>query len=183
MNDLAVGVESSRQFETFCKENPEKAGLGKVDFSVQVLTTGHWPQYKTFQDINLPPLMLRCTETFKEYYDAKTNYRRLTWIHSLGTLTVKGSFAKKSCEMQIATLQAVVLLAFNNDMLGEGPVTFVQLQELTNIPEDVLKKILHSLACAKFKILKKISNEGAADAKASAIIKTTDSFAFNAQFT
>lgn len=37
-------------------------GLGKLEFSVQVLTTGHWPTYKVYDNINLPPAMLKCTQ-------------------------------------------------------------------------------------------------------------------------
>ena len=37
-------------------------GLGKLEFSVQVLTTGHWPTYKSYDTINLPPAMLKCTQ-------------------------------------------------------------------------------------------------------------------------
>lgn len=37
-------------------------GLGKLEFSVQVLTTGHWPYYKNFDTIQLPPIMQRCTQ-------------------------------------------------------------------------------------------------------------------------
>jgi cullin 1 len=188
MNDLAIGAETSRNFETFCKENPDKTGLGKVEFAVQILTTGHWPQYKTFHEINLPPIMQRCTQAFKEYYDAKTNYRRLTWTHSLGGATVKGTFNKKSYELQVTTLQAVIMLAFNADTVSGasgGPISFNNLLETYNIPEDVLKKVLHSLSCGKYKVLKKISEsvDDKGDKGDKGGIKVTDSFTFNDQFT
>jgi cullin 1 len=55
------------------------------------------------------------------------------------------------------------------------------------MPEDVLKKILHSLACQKFKVLKKIdagsSSGDGAKGPGSNIIKPGDSFSFNTQFT
>lgn len=192
MNDLNIGAETSRNFEQFCKENPDLTGLGKVEFSVQVLTTGHWPQYKTFQEVKLPSIMLRCTEAFKSYYDSKTNYRKLTWTNSLGTAVIKGFFQKKSVEMTVATLQAIVMMLFNGDSLGGstgGPIAFTQLQETTGMPEDVLKKVLHSLACQKFKVLKKTDPSAPATAPADGkapganVIKTTDVFSFNAQFT
>jgi cullin 1 len=185
MNDLIVGQESSKAFETFCKENPEKLPGGKCEFSVQVLTTGHWPQYKPFQEVVLPHVMELYTRVFRDYYDSKASHRKLTWIHSLGTATIKGLFTKKPVELQVATLQAIVLLAFNPDSLGgptNSPVLFGQLQEMTVIPEDVLKKILHSLSCGKFKILTKLAATHETDVKAGGVIKTTDSFAFNEHF-
>jgi hypothetical protein len=41
---------------------PLRTGLGKLDFSVQVLTTGHWPFYKPFDTMNLPPIMQRAVQ-------------------------------------------------------------------------------------------------------------------------
>lgn len=188
MNDLTIGAESSRAFEAFCKENPEKTKIGKVEFSVQILTTGHWPQYKTFHEINLPPIMHRCTQAFKEYYDAKTSHRRLTWTHSLGNAVVKSTFKKSSYELEVTTLQAIVMLAFNTDSLAgsaaNGVVSFSSLLETYNMPEDVLKKVLHSLSCGKFKVIKR-NVEAGEDAKAAekGPIKNKDTFSFNDQFT
>lgn len=33
-----------------------------MEFTVQVLTTGHWPYYKNFDNIKLPLLMQKCTQ-------------------------------------------------------------------------------------------------------------------------
>jgi hypothetical protein len=51
----------------FCAEYcvivyPPHSGLGKLEFNVQVLTTGHWPYYKNFDTIVLPAIMQRCTQ-------------------------------------------------------------------------------------------------------------------------
>jgi hypothetical protein len=48
------------------------------------------------------------------------------------------------------------------------------------MPDDILKKVLHSLSCGKFKVLKKIAEGGESGGAA---IKTTDSFTFNETFT
>lgn len=196
LNDLAICAEMSSAFETFCRENPDRTGLGKTEFSVQVLTAGHWPQFKPLNEITLPSIMHKCTQAFKEYYDAKTSQRRLQWTHSLGSAMVKGTFQQKRVfDIQVTTLQAVVMLAFNTDSLGGvsgGPVSFQALQENLNIPEDALKKALHSLVCGKFKIIKKAagssgSGESAAEASAGPkedkVIRPTDSFQFNDAFT
>jgi cullin 1 len=53
---------------------------------------------------------------YREYYDAKTSHRRLQWTYSLGQCNVKGTFGgKKVFELQVTTLQAIVMLAFNKD--------------------------------------------------------------------
>eukprot|EP01038_Epipyxis_sp_PR26KG_P011634 gene11634-15584_t len=187
LNDLSMGTEQSQIFERVCKENNK---LGKLEFSVQILTTGYWPSYKSL-DINLPPVMQKATQVFKEYYDAKTTHRRLQWTYSLGNAVVKGTFGKKTYDIQVTTLQAVALLSFNDDqffaILGaqqqqasssELSLSFTALLDNLGMTEEALKRVLHSLSCGKYKILKKISE----DVK-DKTIKVTDSFAFNEQFT
>ena len=116
--------------------------------------------------------MQRCIQVYKEHYDAKNTKRRLQWTYSLGQCNVKGTFGKKSFDLQVTTLQAVVMLAFNKDAACPGgangdAVSFVSLQEALNMPEDILKRVLHSLACGKYKILKRIA-AGAGTGKSSA---------------
>merc|ERR1711998_420411 len=87
-----------------------------ADLSVRVLTTGFWPTYKS-DDLNLPKEMLECIETFKAFYDGRTNHRRLRWVHSLGSATVLGSFTPggkaKKHDLMVSTYQACILLVFN----------------------------------------------------------------------
>jgi cullin 1 len=192
LNDLSVGMGHAASFEKFCKENQDKTGLGSLDFNVQVLTTGHWPSYKQV-DLILPPTMQRCVQVYKDYYDAKTSHRRLQWTHALGNCKVKGIFAKKKAyELTVTTLQAVVMLMFNKDVTCPGgvagaPITFTALQEATAMPEDVLKRAIHSLACGKYKVLKRVlsTSAGAAEEKVppQKVVLPTDIYAFNEQFT
>ena len=70
------------------------------------------------------------------------------------------------------TLQAVVMLAFNT----KDTWSFVDLMEELKFPEEILKKVVHSLACGKLKVLKKSPAEGS-------VVKSSDSFSFNQQFT
>ena len=172
-----------------------------MDFQVQVLTTGNWPSYTKLNDLKLPLVMLRCTQVYQDYYEAKNNSMRLTWTHSLGQCNIKGTFGKKSFELQVTTLQAIVLLAFNKDKACPGGVTgeavsFVALQEALSMTEDVLKRVLHSLAWGKYKVLKRIISatptttataEGEVKAdkieKAQKGVLASDIYAFNEQFT
>lgn len=58
---------------------------------------------------------------------------------------------KKLHEVNLAPLAAVVLLLFNDN----DQMTFETIKEKTDMPEDELKRILQSLACAKIKVLTK----------------------------
>jgi cullin 1 len=188
LNDLKVSTETADSFDIFLRDHSVKYQLGRVEFGVQVLTAGHWPQYKPYNEIHLPPIMFRCVNAFQEYYDMKTNHRRLLWTYSLGNIFMKGNFQnKKSFEIQVTTLQAVIMLAFNADSLAGaagGPLSYQTLLDNTNLPEDALKKVLHSLSCGKFKILKRIihTDEATTNPNPNSAIRNTDSFQFNDSF-
>jgi cullin 1 len=89
LNDLSIGADHAKSFEEFLKKDfsgdsmavispkatggvqgyssnlpANKSAMGKLDFSVQVLTTGYWPTYKPC-DCMLPPIMSACTQVFK----------------------------------------------------------------------------------------------------------------------
>lgn len=103
LNDLAVGIDHQTGFLAYLnRSSPSSTGASggsPLEFNVQVLTTGHWPTYKVL-DVTLPVHFIKHTEKFKEYYDTKTSHRRLQWIHSLGQATVKGTFGKRTYDLQ-----------------------------------------------------------------------------------
>lgn len=37
-----------------------------------------------------------CEQAFRDYYEAKTTHRRLTWTYSLGSVLLKGNFGGTS---------------------------------------------------------------------------------------
>lgn len=164
LNDLAVGSEQRNEFDARMRQYDSK-----LDFGVQVLTTGFWPSYKS-PEVTLTPEMTRCMDVFKEWHDNKHQKRKLTWMFSLGNATVRATFGKKSYDLQLTTLQAVALNAFNN---GDS-LTFNELAERLNLEEAILKPLMHSLSCGKYKVIAKTP--------ASNKINVTDSFKANTKF-
>lgn len=165
LSDLAVAGDQKTEFDSKLKQTNLK-----LDFSVQVLTTGFWPTYKS-PEVALPENMSKSMDLFKDWHDKKHQRRKLAWIHSLGNATVRGSFGKKTYDMQVTTLQAIALNALN----GGKTVSFNELAEKLNLEESVLKPLMHSLSCGKYKVVTKTP--------ASNKINTTDSFKANAKFT
>mmetsp|Transcript_14790 Transcript_14790/g.20982 ORF Transcript_14790/g.20982 Transcript_14790/m.20982 type:complete len:773 (-) Transcript_14790:2160-4478(-) len=164
LGDLAVGSDQRSEFEAKMKNYDTK-----LDFSVQVLTTGFWPSYKS-PEVTLAPEMSKCMGVFKEWHDNKHQKRKLTWMFSLGNATVRAVCAKKSIDLLVTTLQAVALNAFN----GGKSMSFSELAELLNLEEAVLKPLMHSLSCGKYKVITK--------SPASNKINTSDKFVANAKF-
>jgi cullin 1 len=71
----------------------------------------------------------------------------------------------------VTTLQAVALLLFNE---GEGALSFEAVRESLNLSVDVVKRIMHSLSCGKYKVLSKNP--------VGKTISTTDTFEVNSSF-
>ncbi|KMZ75284.1 putative Cullin-1 [Zostera marina] len=168
VTDLTLARENQTSFEEYLNNN-SNANPG-IDLTVTVLTTGFWPSYKSF-DLNLPAEMVKCVEVFKEFYQTKTKHRKLTWIYSLGTCNIIGKFDAKPMDIIVTTYQASALLLFNlSDRLS-----YAEIMSQLNLTDDDVVRLLHSLSCAKYKILKKEPSTKA--------ITPTDVFEFNSKFT
>lgn len=103
LNDLSIGTDHARAFEDHVRAqaaagNAQAKALTKMEFTVQVLTTGYWPTYKAC-DVVLPPVMQRCTTVFKEFYDNRAQHRRLQWVHILGSATIKATFPRNKVRL------------------------------------------------------------------------------------
>ncbi|KAG2616415.1 hypothetical protein PVAP13_3NG200132 [Panicum virgatum] len=168
VTDLTVARDHQTKFEEFVAGHPE-LNPG-IDLAVTVLTTGFWPSYKTF-DINLPAEMVKCVEVFKEFYQTRTKHRKLTWIYSLGTCNINAKFDAKPIELIVTTYQAALLLLFN----GADRLSYSEIVTQLNLSDDDVVRLLHSLSCAKYKILNK--------EPANRSISPNDVFEFNSKFT
>ncbi|KAK9065572.1 hypothetical protein SSX86_014973 [Deinandra increscens subsp. villosa] len=168
VTDLTLAKENQSHFEEYLSNNSNVSP--GIDLTVTVLTTGFWPSYKSF-DLNLPAEMVKCVEVFREFYQTKTKHRKLTWIYSLGTCNINGKFEPKTMELIVTTYQASALLLFNlSDRLS-----YQEIMSQLNLSDDDVVRLLHSLSCAKYKILIKEPN--------TKTISPTDYFEFNSKFT
>ncbi|KAI3804647.1 hypothetical protein L1987_26348 [Smallanthus sonchifolius] len=168
VTDLALAKENQSHFEEYLSNNSNVSP--GIDLTVTVLTTGFWPSYKSF-DLNLPAEMVKCVEVFREFYQTKTKHRKLTWIYSLGTCNINGKFEPKTVELIVTTYQASTLLLFNlSDRLS-----YQEIMSQLNLSDDDVIRLLHSLSCARYKILIKEPN--------TKTISPTDTFEFNSKFT
>ncbi|WRX11194.1 Cullin [Theobroma cacao] len=168
VTDLTLARENQASFEDYLRSN--SAAHPGIDLTVTVLTTGFWPSYKSF-DLNLPAEMVKCVEVFKGFYETKTKHRKLTWIYSLGTCHINGKFEQKTIELIVSTYQAAVLLLFN----ASDRLSYSEIMAQLNLTHDDLVRLLHSLSCAKYKILSKEPN--------TKTISQSDYFEFNSKFT
>lgn len=162
--DLAVGSQQRSEFEQRMRQVDTK-----LDFGVQVLTTGFWPTYKS-PEVTLTEEMAKCMNVFKEWHDQKHQKRKLTWVLTQGNASVRGIFGKKSYDIQVTTLQATALDALS----GGKTLSYEDLLKRLNLEESILKPLMHSLSCGKYKVITKTP--------ASNKINAADKFVANAKF-
>ena len=80
--------------------------------------------------------------------------RHIKWIHSVGSVTIEADFGRKKYSLVVMPLQAIVLNALND---GRS-VSFTTLGEELNVDDTILKPVLHSLCCSKYKLVSKVPN-------------------------
>jgi len=171
INDLNIAADHLRDFETHLK-NIDAGEMPVPEFKVRVLTTGFWPTYQV-TDVRLPKAMSQCIQAFEKWYTGKTSHRTIKFMYSLGNAVVRGQYNKKWYDMQVTTIQAIVLLCFNE--FGDGDTTFPALCKQTNLNEEIMKRALHSLSCGRYRIVLKSNPR-------SRTIRNSDTFKANPKF-
>jgi cullin 1 len=178
-NDLVLGRPIAEDFKQYFTENASSKGLPKIKFEVTRLTHGFWPTQNN-PVVNVPNIFELCKNLYKEFPGSESSSKKHEWYYTLGNCEVLGRFAKGNYTLDITPLQAFALLQF-----ADGPAkhTFMELQTSLKVETEVLKRVLHSLSCGKFKILAKSELPETKTEKSKKKILDTDSFEFNATFT
>jgi len=165
LSDLAVGRHAAGSpFDEWFRSKG-----APLDMQVTVLNTGFWPTYK-FADLALTHEMVRGVEAFKEFYESTTKQRKLTWIYALGSCVVHAKTDKWKGELTVTTAQAAVLNLFND----RDTATLAEVRDELRLSNEDAARTLHSLACAKYALLRK--------SPAGNTVAATDVFQFNAAF-
>jgi len=164
LKDLSVGTQQRQEF----KDHMRDTDLS-IDFGVQVLTSGFWPTYKS-PEVTLTDDMTQCMDVFSKWHDTKHQKRKLAWIFTQGNASVRGTFGKNTYDMQVTTLQAIALEALS----GGVTLGFEELAQRLNLAPEILRPLLHSLSCGKYKVISKTP--------ANNKISSTDTFTANPKF-
>ena len=149
---FASGNSSSSSPKNGSIEGGGGGGGGSVNTHVTVITTANWPSYPA-TPIILPPELSRASKSFDAFYAHNYSQNRvLNWQHSLGRCTIKARFPKGIKELEVSTVQAVVLMIFNEDSSG---LTFLQIKDQTGIEDSELRRTLQSLSLGQYRVLRK----------------------------
>lgn len=144
---------------------------GGVDLSVSILSQAAWPSYPDVKML-VPPDVAEKIDQFDAYYKNKHTGRKLLWKHNLAHCVLKATFPKGPKELLVSSLQAAVLVLFNQ--APDGILSYEQISTATNLTGGELDRTLQSLACAKVRPLAK-SPKGKE-------VNKTDTFQINKMF-
>lgn len=145
---------------------------GGVDLSVSILSQAAWPSYPDVKMV-VPEDVAEKLEKFEGYYKNKHTGRKLIWKHNLAHCVVKATFDKGVKELLVSSMQATVLVLFNQ--APDGILSTQQIEATTGLSGGDLERTMQSLACAKIRPLVK-SPKGKD-------INPTDTFVVNKLFT
>ncbi|KAJ3787004.1 Cullin-domain-containing protein [Lentinula aff. detonsa] len=169
-HDIKISTDNMQSY----REHLAKSSMSpKIDISVIVMTSTFWPTSHSSSPCNLPQQLLDTVKPFERFYYSRHSGRRLSWQLSLGNVDVRVAFKSKQHDLNVATFAVVILLLFE-DLKDDDFLTYEEIQQATSLEHADLQRQLQSLACAKYKVLKK--HPPGRD------VQTSDSFSFNSDF-
>ncbi|THH18864.1 hypothetical protein EUX98_g8886 [Antrodiella citrinella] len=133
-NDMKLSNDTMEAY----RRHLDDGGADGMEISVIVMTSTFWPVADTSPSCTFPEVLIKSSESFKQFYLSRHSGRRLTWQPAMGNADVRVQFREKSHELNVSTYCL-------------------------------------SLACAKYKILKKHPP--------SRDVSPSDAFSFHMDFT
>ena len=112
---------------------------------IHVLTMGFWPAYED-TPAALPLHLSSQLDSFTTFYNGMHSGRKLTWQHSLATVSLKAVLPDVGEKLlEVSLFQALVLLLFNSS----DSLTFADIKTATQLPDKDLVRTLLSLSMGK----------------------------------
>lgn len=190
--DIDLSKDLTTKFSESLVETPNALINLRTDIDIHVLTTGYWPTFNPVE-LNLPSELAAIHQAFSEFYLKQFHARNLVWLNGHGHVTMRAFFPKGRRELSVSTLQASVLLLFND----ANQISFSDIAAATGVKDtDELKRTVLSLFTGQFKVLLKVgeasstpstpNNEEGAPPPATSEkkeIADTDVFVWNENFT
>ena len=152
LNDMKLSTDVLGAFR-----NAQQRGAADqtpFELNVNVLTSTYWPISAPQQPVIFPAVLRDACSAFERYYDTRHRGRVLTWQPSLGSAEVRVRFRARSHDLIVSTYALIVLLLFEG--LDEGAsLGYTDILTGTALPPADLQRTLQSLACAKYRVLRK----------------------------
>ncbi|KIJ50978.1 hypothetical protein M422DRAFT_776892 [Sphaerobolus stellatus SS14] len=168
-NDMKISSDLQSEYKGYIS----KTSAPPIEISVTVMTSTFWPMNHSAAPCAFAPDMLKACKSFENFYLQRHSGRKLTWQSGLGNADVRVRFRARTHDLNVSTYALVILLLFE-DVEENEELSYEQIKNATQLADPELKRNLQSLACAKFKVLKKHPP--------SRNVSDKDTFSFNIDF-
>uniref|UniRef100_A0A1B0G4J5 Cullin family profile domain-containing protein n=1 Tax=Glossina morsitans morsitans TaxID=37546 RepID=A0A1B0G4J5_GLOMM len=109
----------------------------KIDFSIEVLSSGSWP-FNQSSSFLLPSELERSVQQINTFYAARHSGRKLNWLYHMCKGELVTNCFRNKYTLQASTFQMAVLLQFND----QTKYTVKQLLENTQIQLENLVQVI-----------------------------------------
>ncbi|KAF4714384.1 hypothetical protein FOZ63_031378, partial [Perkinsus olseni] len=138
ITDISLASDMQKQFREYLSHRDSQADYGNTnnwilaDISCKPGGCDNFQQargpvsldvyglHHPIDSVVLPMPMTRCLNVFTDFYNGRTQHRKLSWIHTLGQAVVGARFGARKHDLNCSTLQALILLLFNNPTAHGG---------------------------------------------------------------
>ncbi|BGP14809.1 hypothetical protein JCM10213v2_002764 [Rhodosporidiobolus nylandii] len=171
MKDVKISEDTMEEYRRYQDRASVKAPF---DMHPIICGSNFWPFSSKEAVCTLPKTLQDGIKAFECFYNQKHSGRKLMFRPEMGTVEVKVRFDKRSHELTVST-HAMVVLALFEGLGADEKLSYVDISNSTNMVSAELKRVLQTLACAKYKVLTKHPKGRE--------INDSDAFSFNAAFT
>lgn len=105
--------KSKDLFADFVQQNKNSSVVQNLEFSVQVLTSGHWP-FQQPKKLTVPSQLRNTQMVFGQFYQKKFQNRQLIWLYDKGSLVLQTTYLDRPYQIEVNSVQASILMLFND---------------------------------------------------------------------
>ena len=147
---MDIGHGTTQRLETMYKDITTAPPAPHGTNTLRTLNMAAWPLASLIHEggWNVPNAMRSMADTFVASMEKQ---KKLTFLPGHDSVTLSTTFGSKKVTLTMTSLQASVLLAF--DDLGKEILTGAEIETAVGIKGPILKGILHSLTATKIPLL------------------------------
>eukprot|EP00474_Spongospora_subterranea_P009318 CRZ09776.1 hypothetical protein [Spongospora subterranea] len=139
------------------KDAPLTTTSSSIEFTARILTNGAWPpSINADKALVIPASILPGLTAIELQYSRITTGRRLSWLHSASTCTLIGRCFQGQPQIELSSLQALILLLFNTN----DAILISDLPGLTGASVQSIKRALRLMCTGKYLIISKDPVQG-----------------------
>ena len=144
------GIKSEQVQKDYKASNGGSIIVKGIEFSAEILTSGHWP-YQDLPKCNIPPQLNEVQTSFTNFYKRKFQNRQINYLYSHGMVQIQTTYLNKAYQIIVNVFQTCIIMLFNEN----ETMTYSQVQEKSGLNDRDLKSSMMKLCHPKLGIISK----------------------------